>query len=218
MSLTVRVVRSVVVAALAVALVAVAWLRVDGGSAAGSVGVESTPSPIVSPSITSSVAVSPSAAATIACGGEAIIVDGVLPTIKNLARESQTIAIGTVQADGAPSWNRPDGAPQTGGPSRAIIYRPITIDGDTPIQGSTATTVNARLIGGTIGCYTVTLEGGPNPAVGGRDAFYAHPALDSVTSPTVGEAWPVTADGKIKTDYDGVVTPAALIKAVELAP
>jgi hypothetical protein len=204
---------------LTIASVAVVWLRIDGGNAAGSVGAGSTPVSVASPSAVAS----PSPAATIACGSEVIIVDGVLPTIKNVAIESQVIAIGTVEAIGTPSWNTATGAGPTVGfdghpASGFAIYRPITISVATPIKGSTATSLNARLIGGSIGCYSVKLSSGPDPVVGGRYAFFLDASADPSTALTVGEAWPVTADGKIKTDYDGVVTIAALIKAVDAAP
>jgi hypothetical protein len=152
-----------------------------------------------------------------------LIIDGVLPTIKNLAIESQVIAIGTVQAIGAPSWNTPTGtAPPVGfdghPASGFAIYLAVTISVETPIKGSTATTLNARLIGGSIGCYSVKLSSGPDPVVGGRYAFFLDASADPATALTVGEAWPVGADDKVKTDYDGVVTTAALIKAIDAAP
>jgi hypothetical protein len=204
---------------LAVASVAVVWLRTDGGNAAGSVGAGSTPVVVASPSAVPSL----SPAATIACGSATIIVDGVLPTIKNLAIESQVIAIGTVEAIGTARWDTATGAAPPvgidGHPAHmAAIYRLITITVETPIKGSTAATLNARVIGGVIGCYSVRLSSGPDPVVGGRYAFFLNASADTATEPTVGEAWPVGADGRIKTDYDGVVTTAALVKAVDAAP
>jgi hypothetical protein len=151
-----------------------------------------------------------------------LIIDGVLPTIKNLAIESQVIAIGTVEAIGTPSWNTATGAaPPLGidghSASGFAIYRPITISVETPIKGSTATTLNARLIGGVIGCYSFKLSSGPDPVVGGRYAFFLDASADPATELTVGEAWPVGADGRIRTEYDGIVTTAALIEAIEAA-
>jgi hypothetical protein len=229
MSRTVTFVRSVALVGLAIVFVAAVWWRTDGGTAAGSVGAASTlafapsPSPVGTIGASPSVAASPSPVASIACGSEVLIIDGVLPTIKNLTIQSQVIAIGTVEAIGTASWNTATGAAPPigvdGHPASGFaIYRPITISVATPIKGSTATTLNARLIGGSIGCYSVKLSSGPDPVVGGRYAFFLDVSAGPATEPTVGEAWPVTADGRIKTAYDGMVTTAALIKAIDAAP
>ncbi len=160
-------------------------------------------------------------------GSELSIEDGVNPTVANWAHASQMVAIGTVTSIGPARWNSEDGsAPaftaQGNPPAWALIYRPVTLSIQRTARGAAVTVLTARLLGGTVNCYTYSLYGAPAPVMSSPYALFLRASTDSTgfttTQLTLFDAWPVAADGTIATPLDGKLSVAAFVSAVQAAP
>jgi hypothetical protein len=182
-------------------------------------------------SVVTSPATTSTGVSVTACGSSArselSIEDGVNPTVANWTRASQMVAIGTVISIGPARWNTADGSEpaftaQGNPPAWAEIYRHVTLSIQRTAKGAVATVLTARLLGGTVNCYTYSRSGAPAPAVNGSYAVFLGVSTDSTgfttTQLTLFDAWPVAADGTITTPMDGTLSVAAFVSAVQAAP
>lgn len=151
------------------------------------------------------------------------------PTIANRTEASKDVVIGTATV-GEAKWNTESGAkPATERdgtlPAGAIIYRPITISVSTSLKGDAATTIEARWLGGAVGCEIAAIDNGSDTDVAPDTTytFFLGASLNAdgkrtLEELTVLEAWPVDAQGSIKTPLEGTLDAATLNQKVEAAP
>jgi hypothetical protein len=157
------------------------------------------------------------------CGSQVTTYEQALPTITNRTIGAQAVAIGSVQSIGPAQWNTSDGlAPpftaENHPPAWAEVFRPVTVVVERSAKGAATSPVTVRREGGTVGCYTSTVDGTPDMTVGSRWAVFLGPSATS-TGPTntqfrILDAWPVNAAGVVSTPEDGQVSVASFITSV----
>jgi hypothetical protein len=159
---------------------------------------------------------------------KAVYGDAADPTISNRAEVSTLVVIGKVVTVDQARWNTDDGskpAPAVVGgvPVRAMIYRSVTIATDTVIKGTVPSALDARWLGGQIGCDFAGIDIGTTVDIkaSGVYAFFMGPSLNADgtmgSTLTIIEAWPV-ANGLVETPMEGKVPEAGFTSAVKAAP
>lgn len=170
---------------------------------------------------------SPAAESDPTCGSATVSYDAAEPTIANRAEGASLVVIATVDSVGEARWNTADGkAPAIEGespPPDAHIYRPVRLSVTTLARGDLmGSTLEAKALGGTVGCYSFEFEDSPQLKSGEEYAFFLAPALPGAgaadaSTLTINAAWVVTA-GLVSTPVEGEVTVPVFLAAVETAP
>lgn len=166
--------------------------------------VQPTPEPTVEP---------PAAADGTECGTAYVTSDRAEPTIAHRSEASVAVVVATIESIGDPRWNTSDEEPPAiadGIPPRStVIYRPVDLAAvDALGIDASGSPIGARLLGGTVGCYTFVFDG-PTVELGGTYAIFLGPSVDAAggaagPDPTMMEAWPVRGSAVI-TPVDGDV-------------
>ena len=147
------------------------------------------------------------------------------PTLENLRAESRDVVIGSVTGKGAAFWDSPTGnGPKTGeqpGEGREFfILTPYTVTVDAVVAGNRPLgAVTVLVEGGKVGCSTFSVSPGVSLEVNRQYALFLDPrqaanGSGQMDAPAAFQAFPVQADGKVLTPFDGAVSLAALSSAL----
>ncbi len=154
------------------------------------------------------------------CQAITVIADGPEPSVENNAVHAASVFVGRVIEVGEARWNTPDGERPASAPlpDTPIIYRPVTVEIVAAIRGpENGERVVLDLLGGEVGCDSVSYAGLPVLTMGGTYAvFHAPPAGVPSTARTTA-MWPVDGD-VVVTPVDGELTIAQLRRMVEAVP
>lgn len=211
----------VAAAALVGALIVTGSITRARGTEAGLV---SSPAASSGPAATPQTASSPGPCGTNAASAF-VSQDGAAPTIANRTFGAAIVAVGTVVSVGAPQWNTADGtAPAFTAaghpPVWAEIYRPVSISFSSTAKGGAVSGIQARALGGTVGCFTYGVAGSPTLSVGSQFALFLGPSQSSTgfitSSLTVTDAWPVT-NGQVSTPEEGTMSVSSFLAATGAA-
>lgn len=160
------------------------------------------------------------------CGTATVSYEAIEPTIANRAEGAAALVLATVESVGEARWNSEDGAAPDfadAPPRWSTIFRPVSLSVDTLARGDLqSATLEVRLLGGTVGCYTFVYENTAVLKPGQQYAFFLGPSVgapggrDEVTL-AINEAW-IVSDGLVTTPLEGEIPVAVFLATVERAP
>ena len=149
--------------------------------------------------------------------------DRAAPTIRDLSRVSTVVEVSTVTSIGSPVWNTSDGAHvalSSFWPRMLAIYTPITLDVGTAPKGRPVTT--AFVLGGSVGCDRMLVDGTKSPRIGDRIAVFLGPSVTDGGEPdsvhlAPSAIWFEDPSGAIVTPTEGTLSVASFAAAVHAA-
>lgn len=161
---------------------------------------------------------------SVACGEYTVIYDSLEPTIEYQGGTAPDVFVAELVAVGD-AFLVPSGAyePGEGEGSIAIdAYRPVTLEVTEVAKGSDLPSTRSVMVpGGTVGCADFLVAGFVDLNVGQRYAFFVGDSGGSLPSNPPAlvtyAAWPVTAEGVVRTPLDGDLTIDAFVAAVRSA-
>ena len=154
------------------------------------------------------------------------------PTIANRSEASVLVLVASVETIEPGKWNTASGQRPAAieeidpdHPDTSMIYRPVTLSVQEVIRGADAgNQISVRWVGGQAGCDFAAVESGTAIKLvpGNRYVFFLGVSVDAggKRSPDlmILEAWPIAADDRVATPFEGSVPLSTLSKAVAAAP
>ena len=171
---------------------------------ASCIGATSSPSTIGGPSVRSNLDSAAPCIHTFVTG------EPLRKDIATMATISPFVVVGVFKGTGAAFWSSPGGSPpMTDRTSQSLLlFTPISITVDTIIRGSPTEAGHAAILGGTLGCSSVSYDNALSLSPGTRYLLFGTgPAEDGAGNVSnvfsVYEAWPVSSDDIVRTKLEG---------------
>lgn len=142
--------------------------------------------------------------------------------VEVLTRGADAVVIATVKEVGQGRYNTSGEALTRDEPvGDRDVYRPMTLSVDSALKGDAPSELEVRLLGGTVGCDTYSVDSSENVVVGTTYAFLLNAYPDArgveIDELSVAYAWQVTG-GKVHTPMGDVVGLAEFAEQVDQRP